>query len=144
MRKNKMLLQGGGYFQLPTSPPTTLFYPPYNIIFEIMQAGGRGVKKNVVGRGRGSFWGVLPTPPTIKTGTALMGSTSVSHHDMLLVKFCQKGRQSNIKRKVNVVDFTNLQMRNQKQMPFVRKRQCPYRAFFRDMVVPLLITLYQS
>ena len=31
------------------------------------------MKKNVVGRGRGSFWGVLPTPPpTIKTGTALI------------------------------------------------------------------------
>ena len=61
--KMKMLLPGGGHFSFAPkqyfTPPTTLF----PIRCKMMLGGGGGVKKNVVARGRGSFWGVLPTSP---------------------------------------------------------------------------------
>ena len=61
--KWKCCCQGEGilvlHLKLYFTPPTTLFSKRC----KIMLGGGGGVKKNVVARGRGSFWGVLPTSP---------------------------------------------------------------------------------
>ena len=87
--KMKMLLPGGGHFSFALkhylTPPTTLFSKRC----KIMLGGGGGVKKNVVARGRGSFWGVLPTTPPNQN----WNSPKILSFSLLFLLFSEEWRQ---------------------------------------------------